>query len=41
MKIVPNKQWLELYKTKRQVLVPVSDLNSYFTAAEIAGQREE
>lgn len=39
MKITPTEQWLKLYQAKRDWLKPVGDLNAYFTADEMAGQK--
>jgi hypothetical protein len=39
MKIIPTVKWLELYNAKKHLLVPTGDLNAYFSAAEIAGQK--
>ena len=35
----PNKAWLKTYEKKRALLTCATDLNSYFTASEIAGKK--
>lgn len=39
MRITPTDKWLKLYNANKHRLVPNGDLNLYFTADEIAGQK--